>query len=105
MRDAETVQWVAVTTTRDRLGNETTAEADPVDVTALVAGRSSSENVDPKSPAVIVGKTLYILDPIVEPGPSDWFTVRGERYEVDGESIRWGSSGVEVAISRTGGRP
>lgn len=101
----ETVQWVAVTTTEDRRGNETTTDADPVDVQALVAGRSSSEAADPRVPAIFVGKTLYLPDADVEPGPSDRFVVRGLDYDVDGESVRWGTSGVEVPIVRTGARP
>lgn len=104
MRDAETVTWTRVTTTRDPLGNETTTTTTH-DVPALIAGRSSSENTDTRNPAVIVGKTLYILDPTVEPTASDRFTVRGEEYEVEGEAHRWGSSGVEVAITRAGQRP
>lgn len=105
MRDAETVQWVAVTTTRDRLGNETTTDAAPVDVQALVAARGTSENADSQAPSVLVGKTLYLLDATIEPGPSDWFTIRGQRYDVEGESHRWGSAGVEVAVTRAGDRP
>ena len=105
MRATETVQWIAVTTDRDRLGNETANEAAPRDVLALVAAHSSSESTDPRSPAVLVGKALYLLDATIEPGPSDQFIVRGETYEVEGEAARWGSFGVEVAIKRAGARP
>lgn len=105
MHDAETVQWTAVTTTDAGLGNTTTNEASAVPLLALVAGRSSSENADSRAPAVLVGLTLYLLDTSIEPGPSDWFTVRGERCEVEGQPFRWGSAGVEVAVTRTGVRP
>jgi hypothetical protein len=106
MADAETVQWVSVTTTRDALGNTETAEADPVDVPALVAARGSgSETFDQRAPGVIVGETLYILDPAVVPGASDWFTIRGVRYDVEGEGFRWGSSGSEVAVRRSANQP
>lgn len=100
MHDAEDVSWVSVITDTDELGNSTTTEASPVTVSALVAARSTSENQDPRSPAVLVGKTLYLLGVAAEPGPSDWFIVRGQRYEVEGESHRWGSAGVEVAVTR-----
>lgn len=105
MHDAETVSWVAVTTTVDELGNSTTSDAEAVEVLALVAARSSNENADSRQPAVIVGKTLYLLDSSAEPGPSDWFTIRGDRYEVEGEPHRWGSSGVEVAVTKAAPRP
>lgn len=105
MHDAETVQWIAVTTTDDGLGNETTTEADPVATLALVAALSAVEAQDSRTPAVIVGKTLYLLDPSIEPTASDAFIVRGARYEVEGEAHRWGSSGTEVSVKRTEARP
>lgn len=105
MQSAETVSWVSVTTTDLGYGNFETTEAAPVALLALVAARTSSENFDPRAPAVIVGKTLYLLDVTVEPGASDWFTVRGERYEVEGEAHRWGTKGVEVAVVRAEPNP
>lgn len=102
----ETVTWYATTTTTDDLGNTTTTEAPGVPLMALVAGRSSSENTGRSDqPALLVGKTLYLLDGTVEPSPSDSFEVRGERYDVQGEPHRWGSMGVEVAVARAGGLP
>lgn len=103
MQDAEDVSWVSVTTATDIYGNAATTEAAPVTVLALVAGRLSaatSEGFDSAEPGVIVGKTLYLLDATVEPGASDWFTVRGERYEVVGEPHRWGTAGVVVSVKR-----
>lgn len=100
MIDAETVQWVAVTVTEDRLSNVSREEADPVDVRALVAGRSSTESTSSRQPSVLTGKTLYLLDVDTEPSPDDWFIVRGDRYEVEGEAHRWGDMGVEVAVTR-----
>jgi hypothetical protein len=100
MQDSESVAWVSVTTSSDIYGNTTTTEAAPVTLSALVAARSAQEAFDPRAPAVIVGLTLYLLDTDVVPLASDWFTVRGERYEVDGEPHRWGSAGVEVAVKR-----
>lgn len=102
MRDAETVQWIAVTTTDDdELGNSTETPAAPVSVTALVAGRASSETVANDQPAVITSLTLYVLDASITPGASDRFTVRGQTYEVDGVPKFWGASGIEVAVTRT----
>lgn len=101
----ETVSWVAVTTSDDGLGNETTTEASPVSMLAFVAARSADESHDSRTPSVIVGKTLYLPSSAVEPSASDWFTIRGERYEVDGEAHRWGSAGVEVAVKRAEARP
>lgn len=102
MQDAEEVLWVAVTTTVDDLQNETTTEAEPVPLLALVAGRSSVEGSNSRAPGVITGKTLYLLDITSEPSPDDWFTVRGDRYEVEGQAHRWGDMGVEVAVSWVG---
>jgi hypothetical protein len=102
----ETVTWYATTTATDDLGNTTTSEAAGVELQALVAARSSSENTGrPDEPALLVGKTLYLLNAAIEPGPSDSFEIRGERYDVVGEPHRWGSMGVEVAVARAGGLP
>jgi hypothetical protein len=99
----EIVSWVSVTTATDIYGNSTTTEAAPVELVALVAGRLSaatSESFDSREPGVIVGKTLYLLDTSVEPSASDWFTIRGERYDVIGEPHRWGDTGVVVSLKR-----
>lgn len=105
MADAETVDWVSVTTTVDALSKVIRTEAAPQPVAALVAARGSEEPGDAGRPQVITGKTLYLLDPDVLPGASDWFTIRGERYEVVGEAHRWGSYGVEVAVKRAEAKP
>ena len=55
MQSQETVSWVAVTTTTDGF-DSTYVEADPVELLALVAGRTSVENADVNAPAVIVGQ-------------------------------------------------
>lgn len=104
-RNSETVTWVAVTTTPDSLGDWTSTEAAPVSVQAMVAARSSDERADQNSPAVLTGLTLYLFDLDVVPGASDWFTVRGERYEVEGQAHRWGGMGVEVAVKRAEVQP
>lgn len=102
--DAESVVWFATTTTEDDLGNTTPSEAPGVTLRALVAGRSSSENTGrPDQPGLLVGKTLYLLGTSAEPGPSDSFEIRGNRYDVVGEPHRWGSMGVEVSVQRAGG--
>ena len=105
MADAETVQWVSVTSVTDELSTITRSEAAAVPVAALVAAAGSSEQTDPDRAPVVTGKTLYLLDPGVVPGASDWFTIRGERYEVVGEAHRWGSYGVEVTVKRAEARP
>ncbi len=102
---AEPVTHVAVTETRDRYGNTTRTEAAPATLSALVAGRSTDESADPRSPRLIVGLTLYLLDTSVVPGVADYFVVRGWRYEVDGEAHRWADMGVEVPVKRTGTAP
>lgn len=102
----ETVTWYSTTTTTDDLGNTTPTEADGVELQALVAARSSSENTGrPDEPALLVGKTLYLLNGTIEPSPLDSFEIRGERYDVVGEPHRWGSMGVEVSVERAGGLP
>lgn len=105
MQDAEAVSYVSVTTVDDGLGNVTPTEATPVALMALVAGRTSTEATDPATPAVLTGYTLYLLDTDVVPTASDWFTVRGARWEVEGQAVRWGSMGVEVAVKRAAVRP
>jgi hypothetical protein len=105
MLNTETVSYVAVTTIDDDLGNVTPTEAAPVSVTALVAGRSNAESTDTRTPAVLVGLTLYFFNTAIVPGASDWFTVRGARYEVEGQAHRWGSMGVEVAVTRASAQP
>lgn len=101
MYDAETVEWVAVTTTSDELGNSTTTPAAAVEVSALVASGQSSERVDNQSADVVTSLVLYVLDPSISPGASDRFNVRGKAYEVEGVPKVWGSSGFEVAVTRT----
>lgn len=110
MRAAETVSYVAVTTTTDKYGDGTATDASPVSLLALVAkdqshAQASIESYDNDAAANVVRKTLYLLDTTVEPTASDWFTVRGQRYEVDGESHRWGSKGVEVNVKRAEVKP
>ena len=103
--NSDVVSHVAVTTSTDALGDVTYVEAAPVSVRAMVAGRSSAESADSRTPAVLTGLTLYIFDLAVVPGASDWFTVRGERYEVEGQAHRWGQMGVEVAVKRAEASP
>lgn len=105
MQDAETVVWHPVTTTEDKYGDTTPTAGTPVTLTALVAARSAVENVGPNSPAVLVGEQLYLLDCDGEPGASDWFEVRGKRYEVEGEAHRWTGTEVEVAVKYVGDMP
>jgi hypothetical protein len=105
VNDAETVQWIAVTVDTDELSVVTRAEADPVPVLAMVAGRSAAESSGARTPAVITGKTLYLLDIATEPSEHDAFIVRGDRYEVEGEAHRWGDQGVEVAVVRAEQQP
>lgn len=100
MQASETVTWVSVTTEVDHYGDGTTTEAPPRSLSALVADRSSVEPLNPNQPATTTGKTLYLERVDIEPGASDWFTVRGKRYEVDGEPHRWGTSGVVVNVKR-----
>lgn len=105
MLDAETVVWHPVTTEKDQYGDADGTDGTPVTLTALVAARSATESVDPNTPGVIVGKQLYLLDAPSEPGASDWFEVRGKRYEVDGEAHRWTGTEVEVAVKYAGDLP
>jgi head-tail adaptor len=105
MLAAEPVQWIAVTTTDDDLGDDTETAAEPVELMAVVAGRSSDETADNNQPGVITALTLYLRGTDVVPSASDRFIVRGRLHQVDGEAHRWGRTGVEVPIKRTGARP
>lgn len=107
MLDTETVSHVAVTTVDDGLGNETTTDASPVSLTALVAIGDTREQFGDNAPDLTVAYTLYFRSPNM-PGASasDYFTVRGERCEVSGgPNGRWGSMGEVVAVTRTEARP
>lgn len=99
MQDHITVDHVAVTITRDKLGNETREEWPAGQVCVLFAPRSSTERPDPSTPAVITGATLY-GPPGWVVGTDDYFLVNGERWAVEGEAGGWGSMGTEVAITR-----
>lgn len=102
MLDAETVVWHPVSVARGDDGEGTETDGAPKKLTALVAGRGEQENAGNSAPGVIVGKQLYLLDAKVEPGPSDWFEVRGKRYEVEGEAHRWSGTCIEVAVRYVG---
>lgn len=105
MRDAETVVWHPVTTAKDDYGDGGETAATPKRLSALVAGRGEAEGAGHNAPGVIVGKQLYLLDAPGEPGPSDWFEVRGKRYDVLGEAHRWSGTCVEVAVRYVGPLP
>jgi hypothetical protein len=100
----ETVSWVAVTVTPDTYGNTTATEAAPVELTALVARpdalRAVVESVTATDAHVVTRWELYLLDTDVVPGADDWFTVRGDRHDVDGPAFRWGTRGVELTVKR-----
>lgn len=103
--NAEAVTWVPVTTVTDALGNVVATDGTPVALEAFVGGRPSGESVDPRSPQVLIGLQLYFPRVASTPSASDWFTVRGERYEVEGQAHRWGGMGVEVAVKRAEATP
>jgi hypothetical protein len=102
VQDAETVVWTPKVRVDQDNGDYALTDGRPVRLQALVAARTNVESVGQNSPGVVVGKSLYLLDAVTEPGPSDTFQVRGQTYEVVGEAHRWGSGGVEVAIQRAG---
>lgn len=106
-----TVSVIAVTTTTDDLGDSTTETVETVLEWALVAPRSSTERVDPRSPAVVTAASVYgpfgtSLDAddliiVADHSPS----MNGE-WQVEGRSGDWSLNGwkpgFEVAIKRAG---
>lgn len=54
-----TVTLRSVTTTTDAYGDSTTTTVDTVLDWALVSPRSSTERVDPRSPAVVTAASIY----------------------------------------------
>lgn len=100
--DSPTLSLVTVTKTTNNVGDVTRTETTTqLGSNWLFAPRSSSERVDPRSPAVISGAALY--GPAgVTIGPDDYFLIDGERWDVEGEPGYWGSAGVEVAVKRAG---
>lgn len=73
-----------------------------------VAPRTSEEPVQVGRQAVITGLQVY-LPPGVEIGPYDRLLIRGDTYEVEGDTGEWLNPysavwrGVEVACSRIAG--
>ena len=102
------VTILSTVTTRDKYGNETAEVTEVPWGPVAVAPRTASESVDPHSPAVIVGLTLY--GPPVTIDPDDQVRIGGVVYNVDGEPGDWRSPftgwhpGIEVAVVRAGTR-
>ena len=101
----------AVTTDTDDNGDSTTSVVDTELAWALVAPRTSSERVDPRSPAVVTAATLYgpfgtainADDLVVISGHSPTFD---GVWQVEGMPGQWSLSGweagFEVALTRAG---
>lgn len=93
-------------TTTDSDGNSTTVPTEIEWGPCAVAPRSSVERVDPRSPAVLTGKTVY--GPVVDMDADDQLVINGVVYDIDGEPGEWINpmtgwvAGLEVAIKRTG---
>lgn len=98
------VTLVAVTTTDDGLGNTTETTTEATYDKIRFAPRSSSERVDPRSPAVITAASLYRRGEFPA-APADRIVIAGESdlidgtWQVEGEPGFWGR-GTEVAIKR-----
>jgi hypothetical protein len=94
----------SVTTTPDDLGNTTEETVETQWGPCAVAPRASAESTDPRSPAVIVGLTVY--GPPVDIDADDLLVIDGEAYQVDGLPGVWRSPftgwepGIEVAVKR-----
>ncbi len=96
-----TVVIRSTVTTTDQYGDESTSVTEIPWGPCVVAPRSSSENADPTSPAVIVGLTVY--GPTVALNSDDTLVIDGVVYEVDGIPGVWQSPftpGMEVAVKR-----
>ena len=104
------VSLIQVTTTTDDLGDSTTETVETVLEWALVAPRSSTERVDPRSPAVLTAATIYA--PFGTPlDADDLLVVFGHSPSMDGEwqvegmpgdwSLGGWQAGLEVAVKRT----
>jgi hypothetical protein len=106
-----TVVVRSVTTTMDDLGDSTTATSDTPLAWALISPRSSTERVDPRSPAVVTAASIYgpfatVLD------ADDLLIVSGHSpsmdgtWQVEGNSGDWSLGewrpGFEVAVKRAG---
>lgn len=97
--------------TRTATGDETRATTTSAWEWALIAPRSSSERVDPRTPAVIDAATLYGPHGLTI-GHDDTFTVSGHSpamdglWHVDGHAGSWSLGdwrpGLEVAVKRAG---
>lgn len=101
----------STTTTTDDLGDSTTETVDTTLDWALIAPRSSTERVDPRSPAVVTAASIY--------GPfgtalnsDDVLIVSGHSPSMDGTwqvegmpgdwSLNGWEAGFEVAVKRAG---
>lgn len=106
-----TVTIRRVTTTDNGLGDTESTTADTVLDWALFTPRSSSERVDPRSPAVITAATIYgpfgtaldANDLILVAGHS---TAADGSWQVEGMPGQWKLNtwepGFEVAVKRVG---
>ncbi|HJR88823.1 MAG TPA: hypothetical protein VJ782_01520 [Aeromicrobium sp.] len=110
----EIVSVLTTVTTTDDDGNSTTETAEVSWGPCGIAPRYASESVDPHSPAVVVGKTIYgpatFADGTIpaELNADDQLLIGGDLYAVDGEAGDWQSPftgwhpGLEVAVKRAG---
>ena len=101
-----TITVRSVTTTDDGLGNTSEEVTETAWGPCAVAPRYANESNDPRSPALIVGKTVY--GPAVTLDADDRLVIDGEEWQVDGLPGEWRNpftgwdAGVEVPVKRVG---
>lgn len=94
----------STTTTDDELGNSTTVTVESQWGPCGVAPRYALESTDSRTPAVIVGKTVY--GPTVAIDSDDTLVIDGVEYQVDGLPGVWRNpftgwdAGIEVPVKR-----
>lgn len=100
----KTLTLQSVTTTDDGLGNSTESVVESLWGPCAVAPRYATESSGPRSPAVIVGLTVY--GPATVINSDDRVLIDGVLWQVDGLPGVWESPftgwapGVEVPVKR-----
>lgn len=107
-----TVVQRSVTTTTDQYGDTVTVTSDATWEWAILAPRSSTERVEPHSPAVITAATLYGPSRAIDSDDllivSNHSPAMDGEWQVDGIPGDWKSPytewhpGIEVAVKRAG---
>ena len=108
--NGETITRLRSTFVVDEMGDLVpTGVPDELAIPGCAVGpRSSADLTEPARQGVIVGLSVYVLDPEADINPlTDQIRYRGDLYDIDGDVGRWqspfagpGVAGLEFALRR-----